>query len=442
MKKIECKKAAYLIVVLFFCHLFLLNSAFANNVQDTFGAGPRVKAMGSAGTALSDNYSAVFYNPSRLTSCGSNKVSLSYNHIDYDISLKTKDKEYPKPDKLDSRDSFEVGFCVNLPLNLSFGFLSSGNIQQTAIISQTSINDSPHYVMYGKWLDIISLIAGGAIKIMDIVSLGLSVSVLANSDLLVHNEVPLVTEEELKDEWIWKLTPTVALYAGATLELPKDITIGLVYRSSIYHKLATTASTPVEFSGVLFEFDLYLESVAWYSPAQAAIGITHEPIDSITLAADITWYKWSAYPGPFIIATAEGESGVANTIKLPERESPDFKDIIVPRFGMEYIHNNQISARLGYSLRSSPAPLPEGRDNILDSDTHGFSSGLGYTWDLASYYKEDKPYYNPKLTIDTYFVLYFMSEREVNKKEEQQVLNSYKFGGTVFDMGVSITMSY
>jgi len=319
------------------------------------------------------------------------------------------------------------------------------NAQDPMVISQTSIEPTPHFVMYGKWLDSLSIMFGGAARITDQISVGLGLSVLANSELLVDNDIPVVTEAEVHDEWGWHMQLATAIYAGLLYQPVEELSLGLSYRSAVYHKLVSDTRTRIEFVGVLFQFDMLLESVAWYSPQQVALGAAYRLGRDRTLAADVTWYDWSAYPGPFIQASAQPDSSVAQTVEFPEREKPDFRDVFVPRLGLEYIHQERFAARLGYSLRLSPAPSPSGRDNILDADTHGLSLGFGSRWDLGKENpaaEKKSGASQPFIGVDVYFSLFLMPEQTVHKDPAQETLSDYSYGGKAFDAGLAITLGY
>ena len=106
----------------------------------------------------------------------------------------------------------------------------------------------------------------------------------------------------------------------------------------------------------------------------------------------------------------------------------------------------------GFSKRArssqcvSPAPLPTGRTNYLDGETHFFSGGAGYTWSSSeggpnATDQKDRAE-QTSLSFDVYGIAGLMTEQSVNKAEEQEVLNKYQFGGVVYEGGLMVTARF
>ena len=431
------------------CLMALLTAPFgkpsrANTIEDMFGLGSYAKSMGGAGTALSKDFSSIYYNPANLAFCQNTKTSISYFHLDYGLGVDV-DASDVELEALDSRDVFSVGICVPLPFDLAFGFHFSMNLQQSMVISQQSIDSIPRYSLYGKWLDGISIMFGFAYRIFDNLSVGGGLSILANSDLLVDNDIPVATAETVRDRWVWKLKPTAAVYLGVQYEPTHWLALGFSYRSALYHKLDCDTQTQIEIMGVQMDFDMLLQSVAWYSPQQAALGWVITPASGWTVAFDLTWYDWSEYPGPFIYATPDPDSSISPSVDFPERELVEFSDTVVPRLGVEYLHTNKLAFRLGYGLRFTPASVPAGRANVLDGDTHSFAVGLGYLWDLSQPTDEastGEKIHAPQIGFDIHLCYYYMPDTEVTKDHPQDPLKNYSFGGSIFDAGLTVKLEY
>jgi len=417
--------------------------ARANGGEDLFGLGTRVKAMGSAGTALANDYSAVYYNPARLALCNSVSLNVGYYHMSYGLSVDAPEDALAK-EPVDNRDGYSIGLCVPLPFRLGFGLNFSQNLQDPMTFSQTSVSPTARFVLYGRWLDSMAIMAGLGGRPLSWLSLGVGVSILGNSELLADNDIPIASQGELRDEWGWRFKPTAAVYAGVNLELSDEMSVGLTYRSALYHKLDTTAKTSLQVAGVVLDFDMFMQSVAWYSPEQLALGLAVRPGRRWVIAADLTWYNWSAYPGPQIQATpAEGVT-VADIVDFPAREKIGFRDVFIPRFGVEFNPGEWLALRLGYSYRFSPAPIPRGLSNNLDGDTHAFSAGLGTKWSVG----KDEPGVDgqptrhvPVIGLDVYATAYIMPDRIVVKDPAASNLK-FSFGGQILDAGLSLSLQY
>ena len=91
-------------------------------------------------------------------------------------------------------------------------------------------------------------------------------------------------------------------------------------------------------------------------------------------------------------------------------------------------------------------PTPTGRTNLLDSDTHFISAGLGYSWippvedpGERGVYTSDEPL---EITIDLYGTVGLLDERRIDKQGSEDLLNDYTFGGVVYDAGLMITARF
>ena len=267
-----------------------------------------------------------------------------------------------------------------------------------------------------------------------LLAVGVALSILANSDLLVRTEVPLATPDaEVRSALQWRLDPTVAVHAGLAWTPVDSLSLGLAYRSALFHKLEAVAPTQVELGGVLVQLDLLLEAVSWYSPQQAAVGAAWEPSAGLTVAGDLTWYDWSAWPGPFVHPSPSTDSAVGRTLPYPPSEPPGFTDIVVPRLGLELDHDSVWAARVGYGYRPTPAPQPAGLANLLDGDMHTLALGGGYCHTVKEGYV---------LQVAASLSVGLLSDRHVDKGGSQPVLDTYDFGGTVLEAGLTLSAGY
>ena len=101
-----------------------------------------------------------------------------------------------------------------------------------------------------------------------------------------------------------------------------------------------------------------IAGVPQYDPEQAVLEVARES-DGWTLAAGVTWKRWSNYPGLFepTIACPSGQD-----CKLLAPPQIQFSDIIVPRAGVEKSfalpRRAALRARGGVLLEPSPVPSP------------------------------------------------------------------------------------
>ncbi len=418
--------------------------ATANAPQDLFGVGSREIAMGGTGVASSLGHTSAYYNPANLAFCPVSSVTLSTRRANYNLPV-TTDSATIETDVPARRTGIDFGGCVHGPLRLSFGFLFSAGLESPQRLDEFSVNGDPRYPIYGTKQDMLSILGGWAFRPIDEVSIGVGAAVLVNSGLVLNNNIPVVTEgEEVTNAIGWDLQPRIAPYVGLHVQPVPMLDLGLVYRGALYHKLEATAYTAVEVAGVDLQVDLLLESVAWYSPQQVAFGAAFRPIPELQIAMDVTWFDWSSDPGPFIVATPVGEGAVAQSLDYPHPYTPAYRDITQPRLGLEYTLNEVIDFRAGYTLRPWIVPFPDPATNLLDGDAHTFSVGSGYHFTLPSDPWAGDDATPPARTnrVDAHLARTTMTEHEIVREQETEVLDGYTFGGSIFEAGVTVTLGW
>jgi long-subunit fatty acid transport protein len=160
------------------------------------------------------------------------------------------------------------------------------------------------------------------------------------------------------------------------------------------------------------------------------------------VSADLTWYRWSAYPGPALhISPLDPDDTVAAGLNYPPEEDPDFSDIFVPRLGGEFFLGRQLALRGGLAYRASPAPTPrpDQRGNLLDSDLLSLSLGGGYQWKGRG---NDSTRSASSTSIDFHARVQHMQEGSVDRVLADGSAQSYRFGGQIYDAGMTLTMGW
>ncbi len=422
--------------------LAFASPASANPTQDQLGVGARVKAMGGAGTAIAADHSATYYNPAGLSLCEENQISLEVAHLVYGLDTESAGDVAAPVDPQD-RTAVTVGSCHHLPHRLSLGFAFDTGVQRALRLDQSSLSETPVFALYGAQLETVSMMAALSYRISDRLSVGLGGSVLANSNLGVGITVPVIgNEQELAANIVWDFDPTASLHAGASYQVTRELRLGAALRTPLFHKLEGEVTTTVDVAGVLLDVDLLIESVAWYSPLQAAFGAAYQIGESTLLAADLTWYRWSAYPGPALrISPLDPDDTIAAGLNYPPEEKVNFKDIVVPRLGAEVMVSKRIAVRSGLSYRVSPAPSPTAsqRGNLLDSDVASLSLGGGYSWTLNEATKTRNA---SSARVDIHLRLQHMREQSVDKLQADGTMLAYRFGGQLYDAGLTFTLGW
>ncbi len=420
--------------------------AGANTVQDLQGVGSRVKAMGGAGTALAQDAAATYYNPAGLSKCARNQATIESNYWRYGLSVDS-DTEELEGETLSDRAALTFSACLHLPYRLSVGLLFDTGVSQVQSLKQSSLNKTPEYALYGKPLEQISIIGGVSYKVNSHLSIGVGGAVLVNSGLQISAAIPVLGgDDEIAGAVAWELKPATSFYGGVRYEFDNQLVLAASLRTALFHQLKAEARTRVQAAGVLIDVDVLLENVAWYSPLQASVGATYPVSETITTAFDLSWYNYSAHPGPYIhISPLDPEDSVAAGLNYPPDEDPGFRDILVPRFGVELLATPKLALRAGISYRPTPLPLPapDKRANLLDASVATLSFGSGYVWNLKDPKKDQKDSQSiSSFEVSAHLRLHHMSEKTVTKIVDTNQTASFKFGGQMLDTGITATVGW
>ena len=256
------------------------------------------------------------------------------------------------------------------------------------------------------------------------------VDVLASIDanVFVPPELFILPEPNLQDlrfEGVGSVELPVAISptAGLQYEPAKWINIGVLFRYEQNVEINLDGNIIVHTGRA--KPDKIPASVATsgtFTPTTVGGGVSLMPIEQLTVNIDAAWKQWSHYEPPFSVdlqisgiastacnvinnidqlpdllelipEEAEGiipEDGVCGLINNvvpseisanPYNSKTKFKDVVEISLGGKYgFKNNQYTLSGGYKFQPTPVPDQTGIYNILDSDTHVVSGGVGATW--------------------------------------------------------------
>ncbi len=427
--------------------------AAANTPEDVQGIGARTNAMGGAGTALATDFGATYYAPANLAYCENSGLSIDVRHTHYELETRDTQPGDPEPEELRDQTRLTAGFCNLLPYNFSFGLIFGLGLQNPMTLDQTTLNEKPQFALYGEALEQLTIGLGLGLRIVPEFSLGLGVSILVRSNLVVDVGIPVVDDSDVSASLHWDLGLAASLIVSAHAEPVPGLHFAATYRSALFHDLDAPIDAEIEVAGVFLDVEILLESAAWYSPQSFAIGAAWDPVKTLTVAFDLTWHDWSAHPGPFLIMSPIGDDGVSASLRYPPRENQGFKDIWVPKLGAEYrIRDGHVAFRAGYAFRPSILPPPSGAPNdtqianLLDANVHSISLGGGYFFGDRPHEFEGEPA-NPYVrgangSIDLYVRIHHMTTTHVQRADPTTVLGAYSYGGNVVDIGLQFSLGW
>lgn len=372
------------------------------DAPDTYGLGSRNAALGSALAGGAADWASPYYNPAGLgrleTLHAGAGVQIAQDRLlDFDDVVLGYDEDgAPIRGNVgadyDDVYGFQGGVAVPLTKRLAFGATLWAPLNRLVRI-MTVDPYVPHYAFYVNRAQRITLNLAVAYRVTPRLRLGVGGSALAGSKLDLDFNIPAGTgseEGESRGLMSLDITPTLTPVAGAQLELGKGFHLGAAYRGET--DLTTvvrqrTGSNTVVTVGPSLRFTSRVRIAGGFvildhfTPQQAALGLAWEPPERpYSLYADATWMNWSAYGGPYIDPDFDDIlvpplGSVAVNWRSPP--SAEFRDTVVPRVGAEWRFRDTVAVRAGYSYEMSPAPLPNGEANILDTNAHIASAGLG-----------------------------------------------------------------
>ena len=362
-------------------------SLFANGLNLN-SIGSRASSMGTAFIGLSDDFSAVFFNPAGLTQMKNANLSIfgtaliptgTYQLDIAGVDATTESSVYPsgaisyfKP----ISDKLVLGFAIYAPSGIG----SKWNGEDLANLTGG---------VAFEWESMIAVITaspGIAYKITDTFSLGATLNI--NYGILNTHRPALgqYTEEingvALGATFGALFTPSKYFSVGASLRTASKIT---------FSGDATMAGAPS--IGMSATSEAEREAT---SPMVAGIGIAVKPTDKLTFAVDAVFTQWSKLETIPVTYT----DTAWNLAFAPDGELDlQWEDTWQFKFGIEYKVSENWCLRAGYY--SDPAPGPLETQNILlpSVDYSSVTAGFGYR--------------TKKMSLDFAFEYVMGSERDV-----------------------------
>lgn len=323
------------------------------------GVGAKAVSMGGAFVGLANDYSAVFWNPAGLTQMKAPSLTVygaglmpsgKYSLPLFGISAETESKVYlsgalayyqPLSEKL------VVGLAAYVPSGL--GATYKGADLQNFLQPPTALE-------WESYLGVITVSPVIAYKISDQFSIGATINF--NYGLLNLKRPGLGQySEELSGTGFGAtigamFKPMEGLSFGATLKLPTKI------------KLSGDAEMPgAALLGLATSSDAEREAT-W--PLWLGFGVAWNPIEKLTICADIQYTNWAKFETIPITYDTSWETakqipvygaGFQNDFTL------NWEDAVQIRFGLQYQASESLALRAGYY--SDPTVAPDNTLNIL-----------------------------------------------------------------------------
>jgi len=444
------KKAVFLLAA--GLGVFLCAGGAGASMVDLYGWGSRATAMGGAFTVLADDFSAVYYNPAGLIAPRTLDWTFQNRKgIQFDFGYVYCEPRFHIRDADGSRQTVDYGSTTGPYLGITFDPTDfHGTFRRKVFAFGIGLYfPVDHLLYYGRyWPEERAypffydytmrfvLIPGIAVEVLPNLSLGVSLRILGrlntettgtvdvnfqqllSPDSLIQHRIRLERSQVHLGEFE-DLTLHLAPIASLLYRPLKRWRFGAVYRGENWINDFGVTDPVINLGGLLsFPQGYSFEFVRFFTPHQVFLGVACHPVEPVTLSLDLGWFDWSK----FLNVEAD-------------KPEPPFRDTWMPRFGMEYRWKKWLSFRGGYFYYQTPVPEQKGLWNYLDNDRHVFSVG-------SELVVEDPPgFWDKPLFFSFHFQYHYVVNRQYTKTDARDpYFPGYSFGGTIFSLGVQISM--
>ncbi len=339
---------------------------------DVFGLGSRHAAQAGVGVAAVDDAAAPLVNPAGLARGRGKRFTVGALLAAANLAVNDRRTGLDAP----------VGGLVALTAPAPLGgplagrlhvglamFVLPGSLAR--IVAR--FPDEPFYPYYQGRTERMVIIPALAARVRADLEVGVAANFLAGlGGGLTAREGATRAIEARVDEQV----PSVArIIAGVTWSPRHDLRLGLAVRQRFDVPFATIARTEVAGEPI----DLDLRASGQFSPAQATLGATWAPAGA-RLSLDVTYARWSTYPGPFVEVKSALPLVGPLAAALP---AVPWRDTFGARIGGE-LELDRVTLRGGYGFETSPVPGAQpGITNLLDGPKHTVGLGVGWGFPRA-----------------------------------------------------------
>jgi len=413
---------------IFVC-LLLFSKAVLANPFNVFGFDSASTAMGGAYTSLANGVTATWFNPAGLSEAKHAEVELGYfyGRTSVDVKMSGPHPDYPSVNSNPLMDAAEKetpteGYLIGLNVPPGSKKLATGVVLYfpNERLYEEIFEDerNPFVLDYQRQTKHLMAIPALSYEIVPMVSVGLGLMVGAHTYVINRAGKTLVGNEE------GYLSTWTAPEFGILIKPLDGLKIGVAYRG----KYSANSGAVIS----MFGPPITLKGVTLYSPLQVAGGASYL-YDKLTVALDVVYTRWSDFEPPFITATGPDGTPIATYSDV------NFSDTYTPRLGAEYRLIDFLTLRAGYYFKASPVPEQTGESNIIDSDTHVGSLGVGVAVPLPKFITE-----NP-LKVDLHVQYQKLTERSYTKGGDVEKFNAgrpgYSFDGSALSGGITVSFA-
>lgn len=347
----------------------LSTSLFANGLSLN-SLGPRALGMGGAFVALSNDATAMYWNPAGLAG-QKTSVSAFFTGImpigTYDfelagVSTETESNIYPTGGLFGiySNDNMTFGLGIYVPAGLGAEYNGAD-----------LVNLSGGVFNWESQIGVIAISPSFAFQVNDKFSIGVAANIYYGMFDLSRPDAADLNGDGIPESPVQYTEESTGVGFGATIglkyDISKQLTVGASFRTSTAVSMEGDAVINHSSAGDLVNTKFERE-VTW--PLWIGGGLAYRPTECLTLVLDAQYSKWSLL-----------DELIAEYEKMPDGEfTLNWEDAVMIRVGGEYMVSPKTAIRLGYYY--DPAPAPDETLNILfpSSTNHVVTAGFGHSF--------------------------------------------------------------
>ena len=355
-----------------------------------FGFGGRSPALGGTGVADPSGYDSSYLNPAGFAHLHGKQLNVGMLFGDFTL----KGLNRPVEDAV----GVEVGLAVPMPLRgwlkdrVGFGV---GVYMPTDVVNRVRAPQPgvPYYTLLESRAQTIGINVGVGLKVSSAWSIGVGImSMGALKGTLDIRRDPAGRPSAITEAG---LVTDIAPLVGIHYKQNNSLRFGITTRTESAASYDIDVETSLGDDVPLVLPTITLAGIAQYVPLTVATELAWRPAPSLQIAGQIAWERWSAFPIP-----SEDPIAIA-----PRGVSPDFRDTVVPRVGIEWApklgDSTTAALRIGYAFAMTPAKQATPMRAFVDNNRHVATGGLG-----VSALKAPVPF-----TIDAWFQFHGLPAR-------------------------------
>lgn len=369
----------------FILSILCISSNLLGNGLNLNSIGPKALGMGGAYMGLSDDYTAVCWNPAGITQIEGPQLSIfitdimpwpTYKLSELKVDTKAKFNHYISPNFGGYLPLLNGDLKIGLGIFVPSGIGDEWKGDELKPLS-TSLFSKKEYVWMGK-IGVYYFAPTAAYKINDMLSVGAALDV---SYGMFDMKRPMGTgiQEGQYDE------TSTGMGIGATfgiLAKPLDIlSIGISVKTENTIKFSGTAKySTFQTIDSIHGKSSFDRDMAW--PLTLGFGLALKPINKFTFCFDLQWYQWSKTEDVIITNYKDSLWNVLINKSGQNKINMKWKDCMQIRFGAQYEMSDALTLRVGFY--TDPAPAPDETLNIIFPEISYVAPTAGFTYKFSN----------------------------------------------------------